>query len=107
MYQRLKNYRILKAQLERIARAYPELNEGGEIADKMLREEYERISKELYELDRAIYSIQDECIRAIAIRHFIFGDAYEKIGAEFVFYSKEGCRKKLIQYFEKVGEVDE
>jgi len=107
MYQRLKNYRAIESQIERIEREYPELKEDGEIADNRLREEYKRLVVEKIKLDNVLYSIQDERVRAIAIRHFKFGDSYDKIAGEYVYYSKSRCRNKVIEYFENQSKKNE
>lgn len=103
---RLNNYSILAAQKQRIEAEYnmPSYISGvdtskpavqsGKISDITadiaimqlnippgIKAEYERIIKELKELDKFIYSIPNETTKAMAIRRFIMNEKFKNIAA--------------------------
>lgn len=62
-----------------------------------LEEEYKRVCKEYKEIVRYILHINDEFVKAIAIRKFMFGQTYEEIG-NALFCEKTTARKALKRY---------
>lgn len=123
---RLNNYSILAAQKQRIEAEYnmPSYISGvdtskpavqsGKISDitadiaimqlnipSAIKAEYERIIKELNELDNFIYGIPDELIRAIAIRRFIMDEKYTDIATR-LHYTKGYISDLLKGYIKSV-----
>lgn len=68
--------------------------------DPSIKAEYHRICVELKVLNEFIYSIPDETIRAIAIRHFVFQQSYKKIG-QTLHYTRESIYRMIAGYVEK------
>lgn len=65
--------------------------------DPVIKEEYKRLTEELKELNDFIFGIDDELIKAISIRYFIYGESYRTIG-EALNYNKTSVSKKLREY---------
>lgn len=119
--KRLENYYILKKQKEFIEIQYiPSAISGMDttkpavqsnavvkptenaaiqklVIDPQVKKEYGRICAELAALDDFIYSIPDETIKAIAIRHFIYRDSYARIAYE-LHYSKSSVYCMIANY---------
>lgn len=64
--------------------------------DNIVRE-YNRLTEIKKRLDAYIYSIKDDLVKAIAIRHFVFGDTLEAISKE-LHYSRPQVSRKLHDY---------
>lgn len=119
---RLNNYSILAAQKQRIEAEYnmPSYISGvdtskpavqsGKVSDMTadiaimqlnipptIYAEYERITKELNQLDKFIYSIPNELIKAIAIRKFVLNEKYTEI-AIHLHYSRTRIANLLKDY---------
>ena len=67
--------------------------------DPTIKAEYHRVCEELKVLNDFIYSIQDETIRAMAVRRFVFHQSYKTIG-QVLHYAKGNVYKMLAAYVE-------
>ena len=65
--------------------------------EKQLSAEFNRLVAEIEEIQRYIFSIQDETVKTIAELKFIKGMTYEEIG-EKINYHYSTCIKKLNTY---------
>lgn len=65
--------------------------------ERQLSAEFNRLVAEIEEIQRYIFSIQDETVKTIAELKFIKGMTYEKIG-EKMNYHYSTCIKKLNTY---------
>ena len=65
--------------------------------DPTIKAEYHRVCEELKVLNEFIYSIEDETIRAIAIRRFVYHQSYKKIG-QVLHYAKSRVYGMLSDY---------
>ena len=123
---RLSDYSILAAQKQRIETEYnmPSYISGvdtskpavqsGKISDvtadiaimqlnipPAIKAEYERICKELRDLDIFINGISNELIKAIAIRHFVLRESFHQIGIG-LFMDRKKASKLLTDYVQKI-----
>lgn len=62
-----------------------------------IKAEYIRLSTELKELNAFIFSIDDELIRAIAVKRCCLGQSYRNIGRD-VHYSGKQCKRIFTKY---------
>lgn len=113
--ERLYQYRIIKQQKELFEKEISYIDAvdttkpsvmSGKISDTTadngirlveLGEEYDRICKEYRELTKYILRINDEFVKAIAIRKFMLGQTYSEIG-DALFCERTTARKALKRY---------
>ncbi len=66
-----------------------------------IKEEYKRLINELSELNKFIFSINDELIKAIAVRRFCLRQSYREI-SKGTHYSGKQCSRMLKEYVSNV-----
>lgn len=68
--------------------------------DPNIKAEYHRVCEELKVLNAFIFAIEDETIRAIAIRRFVYHQNYKKIG-QVLNYTRESVYRMIVGYVER------
>lgn len=122
-YERLQMYIIVEAQIELYKRTYatPSISvdtakpnvQSGTISDptanaaiqKMnidpyVKAEFQRLIDEKQQLDNFIYGIEDELIKAIAIRRFINKEKYAQMSRD-LHYSAKHLKNIMHDYLKK------